>query len=77
MREIIAQDNRVVALCGGRIKHRKSGRIVSIDLVDVIRLRNGKIVEFIEYFDSATILELAKRRPKKAGTLRSAARGAP
>jgi hypothetical protein len=65
-RELIANGDRVVALTGGRIKARNSDRTADIDMVDVIRLRDGKIVEFVEYFDSATVHELIASKTKPA-----------
>ena len=57
-REVIGAGDRVIGVSGGRIKHRASGAVMTIELVDVVRLRGGKIVEFTEYFDSARVLAL-------------------
>src|SRR5215831_9774029 len=57
-REVIGAGDRVIGVSGGRLKHRGSGAVMTVELVDVVRLRGGKIVEFTEYFDSARVLAL-------------------
>ncbi|MBI3513038.1 MAG: nuclear transport factor 2 family protein, partial [Proteobacteria bacterium] len=57
-REVIAAGDRVIGVSGGRLKHRTSGAVMTVELVDVVRLKNGKIVEFTEYFDTARVLAL-------------------
>ncbi len=57
-REVIGAGDRVIGVSGGRLKHRGSGAVMTVELVDVVRLRNGKIVEFTEYFDTARVLAL-------------------
>jgi len=64
-REVIAQGDRVVALTGGKIRDRKSGRVADLDLVDVVQLRDGKIVDFVEHFDSAALRDLMAPVPSK------------
>lgn len=81
-RTVIGDGDRFFAVSGGRIKHRASGAVMTLELIDVIRVRNGKIVEFTEYFDSARVLALqghdlsppaaAARTGRKAGRRRSA-----
>ena len=78
VREYIAQKDRVVALTGGRVKHRASGRVMTVDLVDVVRMKDGKIVEFTEHFDTAGLLAKqtgrkpgARRRPREALSARA------
>jgi ketosteroid isomerase-like protein len=68
-REVIGAGDRVIGVAGGRIKHRASGAVMTIELVDVVRLSAGKIVEFTEYFDSARVLALQGHdlSPPKAG----------
>lgn len=51
--EYIAQGDRVVALSRCAFRHRRTGRTVETDKADVVRLRDGKIVEFLEFFDTA------------------------
>lgn len=54
--DVICQDDRAVGLTGGRIKHRETGVAMDLDLVDVVRFRDGKIAEFATYFDSNELL---------------------
>jgi uncharacterized protein len=73
VREFIVQGDRVVALTGGRVKHRASGAAMTVDLVDVLRMKDGKIVEFTEYFDTAGVL--AKQTRRKPSARRKAQEG--
>lgn len=57
-RELVGDRGHYVAISGGRLKHRKSGAVMTVELIDVIRMRGGKIVAFTEYFDSARVLAL-------------------
>jgi len=51
--EFIAQGDRVVAIGNCGWKHKRTGRKVETPKADVIRMKDGKIVEFFEFFDSA------------------------
>ena len=51
--ELIADGNLVVGINGGRIRHLESGREAALCLGDFVRFENGKIVEFVEFFDTA------------------------
>jgi uncharacterized protein len=57
--EFIAQNDRVVALSDACLCHKQTGKIVATPIADVFRLRDGKIVEFCEFFDSAAAVEAA------------------
>jgi len=57
--ELIGQRDRVVALADACFCHRKTGKLVATLKADVFRLRDGKIVEFCEFFDSAAAVEAA------------------
>lgn len=69
-RELIAERDWVIALSGGKIRDRSSGAVLDADIVDVMRFKNGRIVHFVEYFDTALLAARAKaarrRRPKAA-----------
>lgn len=54
--EFIAEGDRVVMLgsCGWRA--RATGKIVSTPKADFIRFRDGKVVEFIEFYDTAAAI---------------------
>jgi ketosteroid isomerase-like protein len=45
-REFIAEGDRVVALTEGVIQHRASGKELPMRMVDIIRIEDGRIVEF-------------------------------
>ena len=57
--ELIGQRDRVVALADVCFCHRQTGKLVATPKADVFRLREGKIVEFCEFFDSAAVAEAA------------------
>jgi uncharacterized protein len=57
--ELIGQRDRVVALADACFCHRKTGKLVATLKADVFRLRDGKIVDFCEFFDSAAAVEAA------------------
>ena len=57
--ELIGQRDRVVALADACFCHRETGKLVATSKADVFRLRDGKIVEFCEFFDSAAAVEAA------------------
>jgi hypothetical protein len=56
-RELIAERDRVIALTGGKIRDRSCNALLSADIVDVIRMKDGKVVQFVEYFDSRLLHE--------------------
>ena len=77
-RDFIAEGDRVVALTDGVIQHRASGKELPMRMVDIIRIEDGRIVEFTEFFDSAAMLAndmayRAAQRPNAGGkaTLRA------
>jgi uncharacterized protein len=57
--ELIGQRDRVVALTDVCLCHRQTGKLVATLKADVFRLRDGRIVEFCEFFDSAAAVEAA------------------
>ncbi len=50
--EFIAQGDRVVMLGSCEWKHRGTGKIMKSPKADVHRLRDGKVVDFMEFYDS-------------------------
>ena len=54
-REYIAQDDKVVALGHYEGTALPTGRTVNSDWVMVFTLRNGKVIQFREYADSAGV----------------------
>jgi ketosteroid isomerase-like protein len=67
-RDFIAEGDRVVALTDGVIQHRASGKELPMRMVDIIRIEDGRIVEFTEFFDSAAMLanDMAHRARRAA-----------
>lgn len=57
--EYIAQGDRVVALARCHWRHRHTGLHVETPKADIIRMRNSKIVEFFEFYDTAKALAAA------------------
>jgi uncharacterized protein len=57
--EFIAQGDRVVALTDACLCHKGTGKIIATSIADVFRLRDGRIVDFCEFFDSAAAVEAA------------------
>ena len=55
-REFIVQGERVVVLGRGTATVRATGRHYSTEWVHVITIRNKKIVNLVEYFDTAAAL---------------------
>lgn len=54
--ELVAQGERVVMLGRCEWKNRKTGKSVETPKADFIKLRNGRVVEFLEFFDTAKVL---------------------
>lgn len=51
--EFIEQGDRVVVLGTCAFRFRKTGKVVESPKVDVFRFRDGKVVEAVEFFDTA------------------------
>ena len=58
--EFVAQGDRVVVIgrCGW--KSRNTGKTLDTPKVDIFRMRDGKVTEFYEFFDTAKALEAAR-----------------
>jgi uncharacterized protein len=54
--EFIAQGDRVVVLSRCAFRFRRTGKIAESPKIDLVRFRNGMIVEFTEFFDTAKVL---------------------
>ncbi|MEM9602860.1 MAG: nuclear transport factor 2 family protein [Pseudomonadota bacterium] len=54
--EYIAQGDRVVAIGSTAWTNRATGKRVETPKVDIFRLRDGKIVSFEEYYDTAGLI---------------------
>lgn len=53
--EIITQNDRVVALCEVSFRNKRTGKLAGGPKADVHRIRDGKICEFFEYYDTAAL----------------------
>lgn len=51
--EFIAAGDRVVVLSRVAFRFRATGKVASSPKADVFRFRDGKVVEFFEFFDTA------------------------
>ena len=63
--EFIADGDRVVVLSSVAFRFRKTGKVAESPKADVFRFRDGKIVEFVEFFDTARAF--AATRPDDPG----------
>ncbi|MEM7444063.1 MAG: nuclear transport factor 2 family protein [Pseudomonadota bacterium] len=55
--EFVAQNDRVVALAESGWKNRKTGKIVKTPKADIWKFRDGKAIEFMEFYDTQAALE--------------------
>ena len=55
--EMVAQGDRVVVLCRCAWVHKVTGKHVALEKVDVLRLRDGRITHFMEYYDTAKAMQ--------------------
>lgn len=53
---IVAQDDWAVILARGTGRFHATGEVITIAKADTIRLSEGRIAEFREYYDSAALL---------------------
>jgi ketosteroid isomerase-like protein len=56
---LVAQDDAVFVRCSTAWKNRKTGKSFDTPKADFWRFRDGKIVEFYEYYDTAQIMAAA------------------
>ncbi len=58
--EYVAQGERVVALGECSWTHKKTGNTVTIPKVDVWLFKDGKVVQFMEHYDTHTAITAAQ-----------------
>lgn len=51
--EMLVDGDSVFAITGGMLRHRETDQRTEVQLGDLIRFKDGRIVEFVEFFDSA------------------------
>ena len=52
VRTFLVQGNTVAVICECAWKQRHTGKVVHTPKLDILRLKNGKIVDFFEFFDN-------------------------
>jgi ketosteroid isomerase-like protein len=58
--EYIAQGDRVVAIGSTSWRNKKTRKTVTTPKVDIWRMKNGKAVEYSEYYDTAKLIAAAQ-----------------
>lgn len=58
--EFIAEGDRVVALGSTSWRNKRTGKVVLTAKADVWRLRNGMVVQFSEFYDTAKLIAAAQ-----------------
>jgi uncharacterized protein len=68
--QFVARDDQVIVFGHERMRTREGGRVYGTDWVHVFTMRDGKIVGFREYTDTATIVDALRQpvRPAPAFT---------
>ena len=54
--DYIAEGDRVVAIGSTSWRNKKTRKLVETPKVDIWRMKNGKAVEFSEYYDTAKLI---------------------
>ncbi len=58
--KFIAQGDRVVMVGSCGFKHRRTGKMVETPKADIIRMKDSKIVEFFEFYDTEKAIAAAQ-----------------
>ena len=58
--EFIAQGDRVVALGSTSWRNKQTGKVVVTQKVDIWRMKDGKVVQFSEFYDTARLIAVAQ-----------------
>ncbi|QRM29350.1 nuclear transport factor 2 family protein [Microvirga sp. VF16] len=59
MDEFIAQDDRVAVVGRAIWRHKGTGKVADTRKVDIWRFRDGKVIDFDEYYDTARLIAAA------------------
>lgn len=51
--EFITQGDRLVVIGHVKFRYRKTGKVVESPKIDIYRLKDGQIVDFFDFFDTA------------------------
>ena len=55
-KEFLAQGDRVVVVGSETARARSTGNVIDVDWVHVFTMRNGRVVAFQEFFDTAAVV---------------------
>ena len=58
--EYVAQTNRVVAIGSCAWRNRKTGKAAETPIAHFWRFKDGKVVEFMQFFDTAAVMDAAR-----------------
>jgi hypothetical protein len=58
--EFIAQGDRVVAIGSTSWRNKATGKVVLTPKADIWRMKNGKAVQFSEFYDTARLIAAAQ-----------------
>jgi uncharacterized protein len=58
--EFVVEGDRVVMIGRCAFRHRRTGKVVDTAKCDVWRFRQGKAVDFMEFYDTAQALEATR-----------------
>ncbi len=58
--EFVCQGDRIVMLGRCAWTHRRTGKTVETPKADILRMKDGKITEFFEFFDTAQAIAAAR-----------------
>jgi ketosteroid isomerase-like protein len=56
---MVCQDDTIVVICSTGWRSRATGKSFDTPKVDVWRVKDGKIIAFFEYYDTAAVAEAA------------------
>lgn len=59
--DAIAQGDRVVMVGAVSMRNRTTGKQCETPKVDIARMKDGKIIEFTEYYDTAKVMATAQQ----------------
>ena len=58
--DYVAQGDRVVAIVDSAWRNRQTGKTIELPKVDIWRFRDGRAVEFLEFYDTARLIACAQ-----------------
>jgi uncharacterized protein len=59
MNDFVEQDDRIVAIGACSWTHKKTGKVAETPKIDIWRFKDGKAVEFSEFYDTARVFGAA------------------